>query len=92
MFKNAPMFKRVKAHAKGKNMTAMRQKDIQARSYKLYLVVCLNFFSRTTERCYKGKTTRNKIRKNHKQNKKIWFVKCVSLVSKTVQEVIYFYF
>jgi len=31
MFKNAPMFKRVKAQAKGKNMAAMRTKDVKAR-------------------------------------------------------------
>lgn len=31
MFKNAPMFKRLKAQAKGKNMARMRQLDQQAR-------------------------------------------------------------
>eukprot|EP00331_Platyophrya_macrostoma_P004297 CAMPEP_0176424510 /NCGR_PEP_ID=MMETSP0127-20121128/10873_1 /TAXON_ID=938130 /ORGANISM="Platyophrya macrostoma, Strain WH" /LENGTH=83 /DNA_ID=CAMNT_0017805567 /DNA_START=152 /DNA_END=403 /DNA_ORIENTATION=+ len=31
MFKNAPMFKRVKAQAKGKNLTGIRAKDKKAR-------------------------------------------------------------
>ncbi len=47
MFKNAPMFKRVKAQAKGKNLPAMRQKDIQARSNKCTRAILTAFF-RTT--------------------------------------------
>ena len=38
MFKNAPMFKRVKAQAKGKNLPAMRQKDVQTRSKRVLLM------------------------------------------------------
>lgn len=44
MFKNAPMFKRVKAQAKGKNLPAMRQKDIQARSNILVSSFILTFY------------------------------------------------